>query len=159
MGVNDKKEMWRSSVAGMLGVIKYDPRGNEYCEVVRSGQVLAITTEERMLNQERAATEAKDFFKNGSLTPVKLLDDAEDLEDIAANPNLISEEDMKALFTSNWKIFDAKVDGISNVGTLKKMIAIANEGEATVRQVNKLGQRLADLSPSAPVESESIQVR
>jgi hypothetical protein len=142
-------EIWKSAINGTIGVLKFDRRGELVEEIVRKGQKLTISTNERIINSERASSETLDFFKNGMLTPVRLLDDAEDAAEIASNPNLMSEDELRDLFKVHWKVFESKIAAISNEITLNRLKAIADEVDATVRQLRVIDARLEELNPSS----------
>lgn len=149
-------EIWRNAIKGFIGVKKTDRRGEMKDEVIRGGEKFQITTEDRQLNSELAAGDDLDVFKNGMLMPVKILDGAEDAKEIASNPNLITESDMAALFAAHWKTFEAKIGQISNPSTLNRLLAMAEESDATVRQVNALKERVQALQPVPVVERETF---
>lgn len=139
-------ETWENASRGIVWVKKLDRMGNLKDEVIRAGMKVVLSTEERMFNQDSAATEDLDVFKNGRLIPVRLIETAEDAKEIAANPNLISESEMRGLFKAHHKTFEAKVNSITNVVALERMSAMAEEENASLRQVNLLQARMSDLA-------------
>lgn len=147
-----EQEVWRNETRGRIGVVKYDRRGELIHELVRGGGVLSISTEERQLNQERAADEDLDVFSNGSFVPVKILDGTEDAKEIASNPNNKSETDLRDMFKLHWKKFEAEVGEIKNMTTLERLRSIAQEGDATVRQVDVIESRIAELNPNTATD-------
>ena len=70
-----KKETWKNATLGSIGILKLDVRGIEQGTVVRAGKTVSLTVDERRLNQDHAASKAKDLFSNGALTPIRLIDD------------------------------------------------------------------------------------
>jgi hypothetical protein len=153
-----KYEIWRNAIAGTVGIKKTDRRGELGTEVIRAGEKFQISTEDRLLNSDWAATEDLDVFKNGMLTPVKLLDGTEDAQEIASNPNLITESDMAALFSAHWKTFEQKLGQITNVTTLQRLLSMAEaeDTDATVRQVQSIRNRIAEVNPVQVVEHETV---
>ena len=151
----EEKEVWKSGVPGIVGIIKFNRHGEAVRERVRPGQVVQLTKEEREFNQEKASSPDLDVFKNGMLVPVKLFDTTAQAE-LAENPNLMAESDMEALFKANWKVFDAKVSAITNEIALNRLLAIAESQDATVRQVNTIQDRIKALQPAKeePRENE-----
>lgn len=148
---NEKKELWENSIKGNIFVKTYDVGGKLVDSIVRSGKKIAITAEERRLNQEMAANKDLDFFANGMLRPVDiaLIEDAQDYEEIASNPNLISDSEMKDLFKLRGKAFKDRIEAISNTTTLDRVKEIAEDDAtaATVTQVKIISERLATLTP------------
>lgn len=149
------RETWMNSSKGRAGVVKYDRLGNRTQELLRSGGKIDLTTDERLMNQELAADDSLDIFKNGILVPVHLLEDAEDAEEIAQNPNLKSETELKSMFKLQWKKFETEVASISNAAAIERMIDLTEDSsvEATVRQVGVLKDRLVALDPGAAIEA------
>lgn len=148
MGNDAKRETWRNVTKGLHGVLKHDRFGNEKHEQVRPGQTVQLTVEERMLNMDRAADEKLDVFRNGTFVPVRLIDDAEDAAEIASNPNLKGENDLKDMLSLHWKKFGSAVEEISNVGTLIRLREIATEEDATMRQFKVIENRILAVEPS-----------
>lgn len=142
------KETWKNVQRGTVAVREYDNRGNERHRVVRPGQTVSLTPQERELNQLRAADDTLDVFKNGYLVPVRFADTTEDAAEIASNSNLKSEEELRGLFELHWKKFGPEVEEITNAGTLERMLEIAEEVDATMRQVRVIETALARVNPS-----------
>lgn len=144
-------ETWMNAAPGMVVVKRLDHRGDfTKDEVVYSGKSLHITPQERRMNQEMAASADQDVFQNGFMTPLRLVGSAEEEREIAANPNLMSESDMRGLFKGHWKSFDAKLATITNTVALQRMLAMAEDPEidASVRQVQRIKDRLGEVSPT-----------
>lgn len=112
-----------------------------------------------MLNSDRAANEKLDMFRNGVLNPVRLIDGADDpvYQEIASNPNLMGESDLRDMFNLHWKTFEKKLADISNPITLKRLLAIAEEDgvKVTVNQHKAVQARIEEVDPSAAVEADS----
>lgn len=142
-------ETWKNVTAGTVVLRKIDRNGELIHEVITGGRTIHVTPTERRLNQEQCATDELDFFQNGILTPVRLIEGAEDVEKIRGNPNHMSEDDMAELFKAKGlKAFQEKVESVSNPITLNRMVEIAKAEEvnATMRQVQILEARLADVT-------------
>jgi predicted ATP-grasp superfamily ATP-dependent carboligase len=148
----DAKECWKNATAGMHAVVKVDLRGNIIHENVPSGKLLYLSKEERMINQERCVSTDLDVFQNGVFVPVRLVDPEDELE-FASNPNLITEDEMPAMFKLHHKKFDDKIAAITNVYAVNRLLELAVEMDATHRQVQKLQDRLAELEPHRAVDS------
>lgn len=143
-------ETWKSNIEGTLFVKRFDRRGDEVDERVDAGREIRLLPEERRLNQEIAATASLDPFQNGMLVPLKLVETAEDYEDLRGYPNHLTEDDMRGLLADR-KDLDGLREGIqtvSNPTTLVRFLAIAEEEDvdASMRQVAVLRERLAEVS-------------
>lgn len=141
-------EAWKNETAGTVVVKKLDHRGElNKTELVRGGGVVHLSTEERRMNQEMAANQRQDVFSTGVLTPVHLLDTAEDAKEIASNPNLLSEDDMRALVKGHPKTFEKRLSEIVNPTTLQRLMAIAKDEDASFKRVEAIKDRLRGVSP------------
>lgn len=153
-----KQETWKNATKGRISVLKQDRWGNLEHKMIRGGETFTLTEAERQTNSDKAATPDLDFFRNGMLTPVRLVETAEDYKDIAENPNLLSEQDLKDLFDLQWKQFDAKLGEISNALLLRRLEALADGDEVnvTVRQQKAIKARLNEVIPSRAQEVDSV---
>jgi hypothetical protein len=148
------KETWQVAIAGHVVLKQYTQQGDLGDVVVAGGRKFHISPKERRINQEMAATEDLDMFSDGTLVPVSLIEGSEDAAKLANNPNIISESEMKDLFSEHWKKFDERVDQIANQAALQRLLEMASDPEsgATVRQAETIKARLAVLNPNAPNE-------
>lgn len=144
-------ESWQNVTAGPVFVRRLDHRGElTKVEGVEGGKTLHLTPEERRINSESAADEGLDFFRNGQMQPLRLLDNSDEAKDLAANPNLLSETDMRALCAreTHPKTFEARVKAIRNPVTLERLLAVAHAEDATIKRVEVINARLVEISPS-----------
>lgn len=151
------KETWKNATDGYIVLAKIDRRGDVGHEIVPSGKTVAISVDERLMNQDSAANEDLNIFRNGMMVPVRLLEGTEDKAEIESNPNLKSEEDLRKMFGLQWKKFEIEVGEINNVTTLNRLKSIAQEGDATVRQVNVIEARIAEVDPSVAVNDVTME--
>lgn len=141
-------EIWENSSRATLMLKKIDTLGHVSDEKLLPGRNTHLTPQERRYNQELAATPEYDFFQNGYLRPVKLIEDQEDTPVLQANLNAMSETQMRELFGERIRAFTAKLAEISNPIVLERLLEIAGDTEATVRQVEVVRNRLEELRPS-----------
>lgn len=153
------KESWRNTSGGYIFVNTVDRRGDIVPVSVIAGNVLQISPADRAMNEESAADPSLNVFGNGQMVPVRLIDgtSAEDKAAIEGNPNLKSEDDLRKMFGLQWKKFETEVGEIGNVVTLNRLKTIAQEGDATVRQVNVIEARIAEIDPAASVPDVTMQ--
>lgn len=147
-------ESWKNTTAGRIFLKKYNQRGELASEMVPGGKVFQISPVERRINTEMAALPELDFFSNGQLTPVRLIETEEDAKEIASNPNLMAESDMVDLFKGHWKTFEARVGEINNLTTLRRLLEVgqSSEVDAKVRQVDVIKAKIEEISPAEHVE-------
>lgn len=147
-------ESWKNTTAGRIFLKKYDKRGELAAEMVPGGKTFQITPHERRINSEMAASPGLDFFSNGQLTPVRLIETEEDAKEIASNPNLMAESEMVDLFKAHWKTFESRIAEVGNLTTLQRLLEVAqsDQVDAKVRQVDALKARIEEISPADHVE-------
>lgn len=163
--VHDDKEIWESAIKGDVFLKTYDNSGSVKDTRIAPGKKFEISTRERLLNQEIAASETLDMFQNGTLRPV-VIESAVDYEEIKSNPNLISEGDMADIFALRGKAFDVRIAEISNTYALQRMLELVEEEavNASMAQVRKVEARVHELSPriagtEAPESDEEISFK
>lgn len=157
----DDYEIWKNASKGSVWITRLDGHGKKMRETVRGGGTVKISTEDRELQSQLAADEAQDIFKNGRMTPVKLLEGSESAKEIASNPNMKSESDLRDMFSLHWKTFEANVKSISNLMTIERLRDFAEDEDvdATVKQMEIIDARMAELNPVQVSERESIDPR
>ncbi len=154
----DEQELWENASRGKVGIRQFDTNGKQIVKIIDGLRKFQITASERKMNQELAAIPSLDIFSNGTLRPLRIFDGTEDAKEIAENPNHLSEDDMRDVIKSHHKAFDSKIAAIQNLGTIEKMLEIAEseDSEAPVRAVTKLRERLAQLNPAQAIETSHI---
>jgi len=141
------KETWSNIGKGDVFILTYDHKGALRSVPIRAGQSLTISVEERQLNQDRAASADMDIFSNGRLAPMRLVDSADDYEEIASNPNHLTETDMIDILKTKGKTFSQRLDDITNVIALERMHELASDESLNVSmaQFRALESRLAEV--------------
>jgi hypothetical protein len=144
---NEDQETWSNIGKGDVFVLTFDHSGRLKSVPVRSGQRITMTVRERQLNQERAYSSEVDMFSNGRLAPIRLVDSADDYEEIASNPNHLSEGDMTDVLKLKGKAFTDRLDEITNVIALERMHELASDEKANVSmaQFRTLEKRLSEV--------------
>ena len=148
-----QNEVWRNAGAGSVFVKKLDHRG-EFTrhEHVQAGAKFNITTEERRLNMEMAASPAQNMFTNGSLHPIRLIEEDEDTRELAANPNAMSDEDMELFLKSHYKTFETKLPTITNEATLARLLRHAYSDDVSVKRVQLIEEHAQMLKKRSSLE-------
>ena len=92
-------------------------------------------------------------FQNGRLQPVRLIDTAEDYEEIASNPNFMSESDIIALLKRPVKEVRERLDEVTSVTTVNLIAEIARADENIKKVVvDAVEARLDSFTPENVVE-------
>lgn len=129
--MSEERETWTNPGKGLVYILQFDAKNKLVSKGVRPGHKVTLTVEERQQNQDRAASPDRDLFTNGSLVPLRLVETAADYAEIASNPNLLGESDMRKLFKLKASTeFKDKLDEIDNPILIARMLEIANEEEA-----------------------------
>jgi hypothetical protein len=145
-----EKETWENATLSQVWILTNDPRGETRSELVRPGQKIQVSVDERLLNSDRAYAPDVDAFKNGSLIPVRLIDSAEDYAEHANNPNNLSESDMVDLFKLSAAAFKKRLAEIQNPAAMDRIVTLSEDesNKATLAQVKAAQARLEELRPS-----------
>lgn len=151
----DDVETWENVTAARHSLKRFSSKGDLMDELVGSNKTFHITTRERHLNQERAANDELDPFSNGMFSPVRLLDSTDDAEEIASNPNLMGESEMKDLIKGNVKTLEKRIKDVRNPVVIERLLAVANENDSTIGRIEVIKARLNELSPSLYTEIEA----
>lgn len=142
---DDVTEIWKNAGESRIVLQRYGTNNERRHEMIGGGRTFTISTAERQLNQNLAAGPELDVFMNGMLIPVQLPADID--EDVANNPNHLRDEQLPALFRLQWRAFGKRIDQISNTAVLERLLEIAPERDATVRQTEVIKTRIAALAP------------
>lgn len=151
-GTDTKQEKWRNEAAG-LWYIKRIVKGEEELVAINGGKVFHISAEERRLNQDEAAP-GMDPFTNGTFTfldGMEVITSEEDREAIFANPNALGVDEMTKLYdqATPYGEVTARVALVTNTLTLRRMLEVGRESDASMRKVQAVEARLAELEAEA----------
>jgi hypothetical protein len=83
-------EVWEH-VSDQTWVSRLDARGDDLTELITGQREFRITTEERMLTEDRIILDDNDPFKNGAFRPIVVPDSVT----IQTNPNALSEDEIR----------------------------------------------------------------
>lgn len=140
-------ETWQNAGHSRVIIKKFAHSGELVDHIIKGQSKLTLTSHERRLNQEMAADSNWDPFNNGTFIPVRLIETAEDLDQIKSNPNLMSEEDMRDLLGKHHKQVAARLRDIQSQQVLNRLAEIAEEEDVTVGKMNAIRARLDEFRP------------
>lgn len=140
-------ETWQNAGRSRVIIKKFAHSGELVDHIIKGQQKLSVTSHERRLNQEMAADADWDPFNNGTFIPVLLVETAEDLEQIKSNPNLMSEDDMRALLRQHFKQVQSRLRDIKSETVLNRLAEIAHEEDVSVGKVEAITARLQEFKP------------
>lgn len=140
-------ESWQNMSDSTFGVMKFGAAGTVTSEVVGPRKTFHLSTRERMLNMESAATPDLDPFTNGMFNPVTLIETSADAEQIQSNPNILGEAEMAELVTGPVAKLRERLEGVTNLVLLKRMKEIGEEKDARVANLKAIDLRIEDVDP------------
>lgn len=149
-------ETWENMSRARHVLKKYSAKGDLIDEMIGSKKRFVVSPVERRINQELAATSDLDPFANGQFNPVRLVDGTEDAEEIANNPNLMSETEMGELIKGKIDPLRARVGEVRNAVVLRRLLEVADELDAPVSKINAIRDRLTEVAPPLSVQREAL---
>jgi hypothetical protein len=151
----DELETWENISHSRFVLKKFSARGELQGELINGKRKFHVTTRERHINQEIAATPGLDPFSNGMFAPVRLLDTTEDAAEIAANPNLLGESDMVDLVKGRVDSLKKRLADVENSVVLQRLLEVAKEQDVQASKLDAIKARIDEVSPSIAVEIDS----
>lgn len=142
-------ESWEHISPQQWGIIRLDPRGDERPEMIDGRRTFKITTEERILTQDKIRDEANDPFLNGSFRPVVVPDSVT----IESNPNALSDEDIHKILNSSDLAWQEWMKTIDSVATLRRMVDLAEEADLGMKRFRTLEARLQEVRGEVRIET------
>ena len=145
----DDKEVWLNPNAGYRYVQQQNFKGEMSAIEIGPGQKFSISTFDRMINQERTMQKENDMFTNGTFSRVKLVESAEDYAELADNPNIMSDSDLKSIFALGAAPFKKRLGEIENIRVIERLQVLSGDEslKVTVAQVNAITARLDEIAP------------
>lgn len=140
-------ETWEHIASSGDAVIRLDPRGEERQELIVNRRQFMITTEERLITQDRIAEEKNDPFRNGNFRPVIVPDSV----DKKSNPNALSDEEIQSLFASSDLAWDEWMKVLDSAETLRRMLDMAEKTDIPLRRYRQVERRLAEVKPKTRI--------
>jgi hypothetical protein len=140
--VHSTIETWRNTQAGMRWYISFDLQGRETTKTVNGYRTFTITTFERQVNQERAATPEQDLFRNGGFVLVRGSSDTK--EDELGSPNAITDADITDAVLQvigGSETIEAVMEGIDSPFTMNRyleQLVVEDAPKEAIEYVKKL---------------------
>lgn len=142
-------ETWENITQSWNTILHIDRRGDITEEVIRVPKKFMVTTEERLLLEDRIIDPKHNPFRNGDFRPVIVPDSVT----VETNPNALSEDEMISIFVSSPLAFDEWMAAIDSPATLQRMLDAADRTDKDVplRRYNAVKARLAEVKPKTQV--------
>lgn len=143
-------EEWEHISPQGWGIIRLDPRGDEKHEIINGRRRFKITTEERVITQDRIKDEKNDPFLNGSFRPVVVPDSVT----IESNPNALSDEEiLKILGTESEIAWNEWMSTIDSVATIRRMLEMAEDTDLSIKRFRSLEARLEEVRGEVRIDT------
>lgn len=144
-------ETWEHISPAQWGIIRLDPRGDERSEVITGRRNFKITTEERILYQDKIKNEKDDPFLNGAFRPVIVPDSVT----IETNPNALSDEEIEKILGSSEVAWSEWLKTIDSVATVRRMLELAESSDSvSVKRFRALENRLLEVRGEARIDTK-----
>lgn len=140
-------ETWSNISPSSNSIIRLDRRGDEKHEVISGFRDFYVTTEERLITQERILEEKNDPFKNGCFRPVLVPDSV----DTKSNPNALNDGEIRSILISSAAAWDEWMKVIDSPETLRRMIALADESDISLKRYKQLATRMSEVKPKTRI--------
>lgn len=131
-------ETWEHISAQQWGIVRLDPRGDERPEVISGRRSFKITTEERILTQDKVRDSKNDPFLNGSFRPVTVPDSVT----VESNPNALSDQEIVKILNGSDLAWNEWLQTIDSVATLKRMVDLSEDVDLGMKRFRQLEDRL-----------------
>lgn len=148
-------ETWEHISPQKWGIIRLDPRGDERPEVIGGRRAFKITTEERIISQDRVRDETLDPFLNGSFRPVVVPDSVT----IESNPNALSDEEINKILASSDLAWTENLSTIDSVATFRRMLDMAEQTDISIKRFRQLEARLEEVRGLVKLDVKDAALR
>lgn len=143
-------EEWEHISPQQWGIIRYDFRGDERHEVVAGRRKFKLTTEERILTQDRIRDPKNDPFLNGAFRPVRVPDSVS----IESNPNALSDDEILKILGASEIAWTENLQTIDSVSTFRRMLEIAESADISLKRYRQLQERLEDVRGTVRIDTK-----
>lgn len=147
-------ETWQNPNRHPIYLMVTERNGAKVDRVVRPGAKVEIRASDRRDLQARKLDPKKDPFTNGKLVPVQLIDDPEEFELLANNPNVVEDSEIEAYVKGKIAALRDFLSEVENPLIVRRALDIAGETDAVPNKVKAIQARLEELEP--PEEPTSL---
>lgn len=142
-------ETWENVSRSKFAIVKLDARGDERREIIAGPRTFMLTTEDRLITQDKIILQSDDPFLNGSFRPVVVPESVK----IESNPNALSDSEIVSLLSASDFAWEEWMDTISSVQTVARMLDAAKESDdMPMKRFRQLEAKFAELKPQRRVE-------
>ncbi len=140
-------ETWLNPNAYPIYLMITERNGAKVDRAVRPGAKVEIRASDRRDLQARKLNPKKDPFTNGKLVPVQLIDDPEEFEILANNPNVVEDSEITAFVKGKIAALRDFLAEVENPLIVRRAMDIAGEEDVHPNKVKAIQARLDELDP------------
>lgn len=138
----DFVETWENIATRQNAIVRLDARGEDRQEVITGRRSFMITTEERLITENKILSVRDNPFKNGDFRPVIVPDSVT----VDSNPNALSDEEITQMFAVSEAAWNGILETIDSIATLRRMLDLADEaGDVTLKRYRTIEARLIEV--------------
>jgi hypothetical protein len=135
-------ETWENIATRQNAIIRLDARGDERQEIISGRRNFMLSSEERIITENKILDPKNDPFKNGDFRPVMVPDSVT----IESNPNALSDEEIVQMFTVSEVAWPQVLETVDSVATLRRMLDLADTaGDLSLKRYRSIEQRLVQV--------------
>lgn len=152
----DFVETWEHISPQQWGIIRLDARGEDRHVIISGRQRFKLTTEERIITQDRIKTDENDPFLNGCFRPVLVPDSIT----IQTNPNALSDEEITRILVSSDIAWGENLAIITSVATVRRMLEVAEDlDDMKVKRLRQLERHLGEIRGVVRIETKDDELK
>lgn len=155
--VQEQSEVWQNTAVGNRWFKCLDLQGREISKVVQGGRTFTITTFERQLNQQVAASPQQDLFRNGTFVLKKPAKDT--VQDEVLSPNSMTDTEIAStvneLMYGDWGP-DNVLQHIDSKVTLNRILEQLVLEDASKSLIDFVKEKMVGEAPKAVEPSKPV---
>lgn len=138
----DFVETWENIASHQNVIVRLTSRGDERYEVITGRRTFMVTSQERLITEDKVLNDEDDPFRNGAFRPVVVPDSIT----IETNPNALSDKEITNVLKSSDLAWTEWMGTIDSVATLRRMLDLADEsGDLTIKRYRQIEQRIVEV--------------
>jgi hypothetical protein len=140
------EEVWKCLIAGTVHVPVTNERGREVTKTVQGeGNILRISTYDRVLAEERITRPIHNPFRNGSLKHIQ--GGEEGIQGMEGDTQALDNSDLvEILLEQDTEVFEEMLHSLTEIN-LRRLHSIAKQANATANQMESLSKVINERFP------------